>query len=58
MARCTISREFPDGDVLHVTVVVEGSYPDAVNEARVNARGLYADAMDITFVAADEDDGE
>jgi len=57
MARVTIERAWPDGDAIRITVGVEGSYPDAVAEARANARSLYADALDITLADA-EDEGD
>ena len=53
MARVTISREWPDGDALHITVVVHDSFPDVVAEARATARSLYADALDITLADAE-----
>lgn len=61
MAKVIVRREWPDGECLHIEVSVATSYPDAVCEARANARGLYADALEVTIAsdaaAADEDDG-
>ena len=56
MARCRITHEWPDGDRLTVEVSVSESYPDAVAEARANARTLWADALGITLEATAGDD--
>ena len=47
MARVTVDRTWPDGDHIVVSVTVEGSFPDAVAEARTNARRLYAEVMNV-----------
>jgi hypothetical protein len=53
MARAKIVRHWGDDDYLVVEIGVEGSYPDAVAEARACVRGLYAEALDITLADAD-----
>jgi hypothetical protein len=49
MAKVRIIQTWPDGDSLSVEVSVASSYPDAVAEARANARALWADALGITL---------
>ena len=56
MARIKIAHEWPDGDRLTVEVALSESFPDAVAEARANARTLWADALGITLEATAGDD--
>jgi hypothetical protein len=57
MARIKISHEWPDGDRLTVEVALSESYPDAVAEARANAKTLWLDILGVTVetLAADDD---
>ena len=55
-ARITIVRQWPDGDAVKVTVSIDANYPDAVAEARVNARRAFADACDVVLTDDDEPD--
>lgn len=52
MARVTITRQFPDGDVISVHVAVKESFPDSIAEAVRGALNAYAEA----FAAAVEVD--
>lgn len=45
MASITIRHTWGDGGVTEVRVQVAESYPDAVDEARVNARTLLRDVV-------------
>ncbi|MCL2611959.1 MAG: hypothetical protein FWD95_01865 [Nocardioidaceae bacterium] len=45
MARVTITREFPDGDVVQVSVKAATSYPDALSQARVEAEHAFDHAV-------------
>lgn len=54
MAKVTIARDWPDGDKVSVTVDVDRSYPDALDQARGTAKRAFADACDVVLT----DDGE
>jgi hypothetical protein len=58
MARIKITHEWPDGDRLTVEVSLSESYPDAVAEARANAKALWLDILGVTVetLAGDDDD--
>lgn len=56
MSRVSILRQWPDGDVLKVTVNVDHSFPDALDEARATLTRLYADACEVTLT--DTGDGD
>ena len=57
MAEIVISRAWPDGESLTISVEVDASYPDAVAEAKQAAVNAYADALEITLTpAVDADD--
>lgn len=68
MAKVTVQRQWPDGDLLTIAIQVADSFPDTVNEARAAAIRAYAEALDLSLTAdaeADEleaayieDDGE
>lgn len=54
VARITITRQWPDHDVLSVTVKAESSYPDALAEAVRTAVHTFAEALDVAVTEADE----
>ena len=56
MARVRIAHTWPDGDALTVEVSVSESYPDAVAEARANAKALWVDVLGATVETLSEDD--
>jgi hypothetical protein len=53
MSRVIITRTWPDGDQVRVTVEADNTYPDALDEARAVARRAFADALDVAL--ADDD---
>ncbi len=53
MAKVTITRRWPDGDVLRIAVAAATSYPDALAEARATALAAYAEAMGVTLKDAE-----
>lgn len=60
MARVRVTHTWPDGDSLAVEVSVSESYPDAVAEARANAKALWSDVLGVTVdtLAADGEGDE
>lgn len=56
MARVYIQRAWPDDDKLLVSVEVDASYPDALNEARATVVAAYREALGLTLTGNDEDD--
>lgn len=58
VARVRVTHTWPDGDALAVEVSVSESYPDAVAEARANAKALWSEVLGVTVdtLAAGEDD--
>lgn len=54
MARVSITRSWPDGDVLHIAIKVDRSYPDALAEAKRTALDAYAEALGVTVAEPDE----
>jgi hypothetical protein len=57
MAKVTVQRQWPDGDLLTIAIHVADSFPDTVNEARAAAIRAYAEALDVSL-AADETSDE
>jgi len=59
VARVKIEHTWPDGDRLSVEVSVSESFPDAVAEARANAKALWGEALGLTVetLGEGEDDG-
>ena len=59
MARVRVTYQFADGDALAVEVSVSESYPDAVDQARTEARALWHDVLGATVdtLSEGEDDG-
>lgn len=55
MSRVTITRQFPDGDIIRVAVVVDSSYPDAVDEARATAVTAFREAINNTLTGDTDD---
>ena len=47
MAKVTVTRRWPDGDVVSVEVIVGSSYPDALDQCRKTAGDAFADALDV-----------
>lgn len=45
MAKVTIQRCFPDGDVLTIAIKVDDSYPDVLAEAKRAALDAYAETL-------------
>lgn len=56
MARVTLSRRWPDGDRIKVSINVDASYPDALDQARAEAKRAFADACDVVLTEDDEPD--
>lgn len=54
MATITITRQWPDHDVLSVTVKAASNYPDAMAEAVRTAVHTFAEALDIAVTEVDE----
>ena len=52
MARVTVARQWgDDGDALQVSVEVDASYPDALDQAKRTAIDGYAEALGVTLTA-------
>ena len=63
MAAVTITYRWADDDALSVTVEVDESYPDAIDEARAGAVRAYREAIGASVEAlaaldADKDDDD
>ena len=56
MARVRVTYSFADGDTLAVEVTVSESYPDAVDQARTEARALWCDVLGVTVDTLSEGD--
>lgn len=56
MASVTISRQFPDGDLISVHIHVKESFPDVVREAVRGALDAYAEAFANTLATAEDDE--
>lgn len=48
MAKVTIQRRWPDGDVLAIEIRAESCYPDALDQARKVALDTYREALGVT----------
>jgi hypothetical protein len=53
MAKVTISRHWPDGDVVVIRVKAESSYPDAMAEAKRIALDAFREALGVTLASED-----
>lgn len=60
MAEAMISRSWPDGETLTVSMECAESFPDAIAEVEAAARRLYASTLDVTLTTGviDEDADE
>lgn len=62
MASVTITRQWPAGDALEVSINIDADYPDALNEARATATRCYLEALTTETALleepADEDSGD
>lgn len=57
MARVTVSYEFADGEMVHVTATGKRSYPDAMAELRATAvKGLHEALAELRVSQAAEDE--
>lgn len=54
MAKVTIQRRWPDGDVLSIVIKAENTYPDALDQARKVAIDTYRQALGVTTADVDE----
>lgn len=54
MATVTVKSTFTDGEELLIQVRGGSTYPDSLSELRATAIGLYADALALARVQADE----
>ena len=54
MAKVTISRQWPDGDVLQISVTAATNYPDALAEAKRVGLDAYREALGVTVADVDE----
>jgi hypothetical protein len=54
MAKVTMSREWPDGDIVTVKVTAHDTYPDALDEARAVARRAFIDAIAAAYGSEDD----
>lgn len=55
MASVTIVRSWADDDELTISIEVDASYPDALDQARASAIRAYSDALGITVTSVDDD---
>ena len=55
MAEAMISRSWPDGDVLTVSIEADESFPDAISEVEATCARLYANALGVTLAQPVED---
>lgn len=51
MAKCEVVRQWPDEDILRVSVTVATSFPDAVREAEASCARLYKEALGLSQMA-------
>lgn len=54
MAKVTIQRRWPDGDVLAIEIKAESNYPDALAEAKRTALNTYAEALGVTLADVED----
>lgn len=57
-ATVTIVRGWSADDLLQVSVTVDASYPDALDQARVTVIAGYAEALGVTLAAEAREDGD
>jgi hypothetical protein len=55
MAKIVVRRVWPDLDRLVVSVEVDASYPDALNEARATVIAAYREALGLTLTGNEDD---
>jgi hypothetical protein len=55
VAKVTITRRWPDSDVLSVEVKAESCYPDALDQARKVALDTFASAMGVTLAQVEDE---
>ncbi|MBA3781196.1 MAG: hypothetical protein H0X12_04990 [Nocardioides sp.] len=55
MSKVEVFRRWPDGDVLSVTIKVDESYPDALDQAKRTALDAYAEALGVTLADVPEE---
>lgn len=53
MNRVTLTREWPDGDAVTVTVEADSAYADSLDEARAVALRAWAQALDVALTDDD-----
>ena len=58
MARIRITRRWPDGETLSVSVEIEGEHPDALDMAATRVRRLYAETLADTVESFGDDDDD
>jgi hypothetical protein len=56
MAEAMIQRVWPDGETLTISIETDASFPDALDEARMECRRLYAEALEITLTPVEGDE--
>jgi hypothetical protein len=56
MARVSIKRTWPTGDAVKVSIDFHNCYPDALDQARAEAKRALADACDVVLTEDDEPD--
>lgn len=49
-----MTRRWPDGDSVQVTITADAAYPDALDQARATATRAFADALDVTLTYDDD----
>lgn len=58
MAKVTVHRQWPDGDTLRITIDVDASYPDSLDEAKLTALKAYSEALGVTLASEANDQGD
>lgn len=48
MAKVTVRRTWPTGDAVKISINVDASYPDALDQARAEAKRAFADACECS----------
>jgi hypothetical protein len=56
MTRISITRTWPTGDTVKVSIDVHNCYPDALDQARNEAKRAFADALDVVLTEDEEPD--
>lgn len=49
MARAKLTYRWADGDILECEVTATTSYPDALNQAKVEALDMYSKALGVSI---------